>query len=212
MYYHCLSLRYVEYGTILPHDDETGWNRPAYRWLGNYCGYFPQIWLSRADIGMTGYRSALRPRFNRGRQRRVLKDQVLFGFDQVHGFPVESEFWWSFALNAGLNHRFGNPADVEESLVFHLDGAVEFADEEQATGEDFDPRDHRLAYAWREERPDLASFLRKYAFVERDQFVVPSLNLKTAKRILCRNEKQKKALRQLGFIEDRIEIRNMLRW
>jgi hypothetical protein len=81
MYYHCLSLRYVEYGTILPHDDETGWNRPAYQWLGTYCGYFPQIWLSRADIGMTGYRSALRPRINRGRQRRVLKDQVLFGFD-----------------------------------------------------------------------------------------------------------------------------------
>jgi hypothetical protein len=190
MYYHCLSLRYVEYGTILPHDDETGWNRPAYRWLGTYCGYFPQIWLSRADIGMTGYRSALRPRSNRGRQRRVLKDQVLFGFDQVHGFPVESEFWGSFALNAGLNHQVGNPADVEESLVLRLNWAVEFADEDEET----------------------ASFLRKYAFVERNQFVVPSLNLKTAKRILCRNEKQKKALRQLGFIEDRIEIRNMLRW
>jgi len=212
MYYHCLSLRYVEYDTILPHDDETGWNRPAYQWLGNYCGYFPQIWLSRADIDMTGYRSALRPRFNRGRQRRVLKDQVLFGFDQVHGFPVESEFWGNFALNAGLNHEFGSPADVEESLVFHLDGAVEFAEEDDETAEDFEPRIHRLAYAWREERPDLASFLRKHAFVECNQFVVPSLNLKTAKRILCRNEKQKKALRQLGFIEDRIEIRNMLRW
>jgi hypothetical protein len=56
---------------------------------------------------------------------------------------------------------------------------VEFAEEDEETGEDFDPRIHRLAYAWREERPDLASFLRKYAFVERDQFVVPSLILKT---------------------------------
>jgi hypothetical protein len=49
-------------------------------------------------------------------------------------------------------------------------------------------------------------------FVERDQFVVPSLNLKTARRILCRNERQKKALRRMGFIEDRIEVRNMPRW
>jgi len=40
---------------------------------------------------------------------------------------------------------------------------------------------------------------------------VPSLNLKTAKRIICRNERQKKALRKKGFIEDRIEIRNMPR-
>jgi len=41
--------------------------------------------------------------------------------------------------------------------------------------------------------------------------VVPSLNLKTARHILCRNERQKKALRQVGFIEDRIEVRKVPR-
>jgi len=40
---------------------------------------------------------------------------------------------------------------------------------------------------------------------------VPSTNLKTAKRIICRNERQKKALRKKGFSEDRIEVRNMPR-
>jgi hypothetical protein len=32
-----------------------------------------------------------------------------------------------------------------------------------------------------------------------------------AKKILCRNEKQKKALRKMGFIEDRIIIKNITR-
>lgn len=75
-----------------------------------------------------------------------------------------------------------------------------------------DPVVHRWEIAWREERPDLERLLRRHVFVERDQVVVPSLNLKAAGRILCRNERQKKQLRRMGFIEDRIEIRAMPRW
>ncbi|MFM8537818.1 MAG: hypothetical protein ACKOES_07095 [Planctomycetaceae bacterium] len=208
MYYHCLSLQYVVCGTILPHDDETNLNRPSYEWLGQHCGYCPQIWLSRADITLTGYRYTISPRFNRGRLRREVGGYVLFGFDQIHGFPIDYEFWWRFVLNSALNGQ--TLAEVDESLICKLEWSLQ--DVIQEEGDDFDPRVHRLLIGWREERPDLAAFLRKHAFVERDQFVVPSLNLKTAKRILCRNERQKKALRRMGFIEDRIEVRNMPRW
>lgn len=210
MYYHCLALKYVEYGTILPFDDTTNFNRPAYEWLGRYCGYCPQIWLSRADIGMTGYRRAPQPRSAGGRRRRVRQDNILFGFDQVHGFPIDYEFWWRFAMNAALNWQPWYPLDIDGMLVQRLDWSLEFAVEEY--GDTLDPGFCRLEIGWREERPNLAEFLRKHAFVERDQFVVPSLNLKTAKRILCRNERQKKELRNMGFLEDRIEVRNMLRW
>ena len=54
-----------------------------------------------------------------------------------------------------------------------------------------------------------SEFLNNRLFIEADQFVLPSLNLKTAKEIVCRNERQKKKLRKLGFFEDRIKIRNV---
>ena len=48
-------------------------------------------------------------------------------------------------------------------------------------------------------------------FKDIDQVVVHSLNLKSAKQIIWRNEKQKKTLRKMGFIEDRIKIKNIKR-
>jgi len=53
--------------------------------------------------------------------------------------------------------------------------------------------------------PDLESANR--AVVEHDRVVVPGLDLKAAKTVVCRSERQKKALRRMGFLEDRIEIR-----
>lgn len=209
MYYHCLSLRYVEYGTVLPHDDPTGWNRPAYAWLGRHCGYFPQIWLSRADIDMTGYRTSLSARINRGRLRRTKKDSILFGFDQIHGFPIEHEFWSLYVLNAGLRVDPNRPEDIDKELLVSLEWSLRDAMAER--GENLDPEFDRWDILWKQVRPDLAEFLRTHVFIECGQYVVPSLNLKTAKRIICRNERQKKALREKGFIEDRIEIRNMPR-
>ncbi len=42
-----------------------------------------------------------------------------------------------------------------------------------------------------------------------DQVVVPKLNLKSAKEIWVRNDRQKKKLRRMGFIEDRIKVRRI---
>jgi len=68
-------------------------------------------------------------------------------------------------------------------LIKELDSSVEFAIEEEYLAED------ECLTAWNEMR-DLDLFLHKYLFVEKDQVVVPSLNLKSAKQIFCQNEKK----------------------
>ena len=209
MYYHTLPLKYVVYGTIRPHDDPANPHRAAYEWLGHHCGYCPQVWLSRGDISMTGYRYRVNPIGISGSEQRAERDSVLFGFDLVHGFPINYEFWWLFVLNAALNLPTVSKTEVDQWLVEKLDWWL--AESTSEHGAALDPVVHRWEIAWREDRPNLTEFLRRHVFVERDQVVVTSLNLKTAKRILCRNERQKKLLRRMGFIEDRIEIRAMPR-
>ncbi len=208
MYYHTLPLKYVVYGTILPHDDPSNQFRSAYEWLGHHCGYCPQIWLSRGDISMTGYRYRVGSVGISGSDQRAERDSVLFGFDLIHGFPIDYEFWWFHVLNTALNSPPGKD-EIDRWLVDRLDWWL--AESTAEHGPALDPVEHRWELAWRQERPNLAEFLRRHVFVERDQVVVPSLNLKTAKRILCRNERQKKQLRRMGFIEDRMEIRAMPR-
>lgn len=211
MYYHCLPLKYVTYGTIVPHDDPGIANRPAYEWLGTYCGYCPQIWLSRAAIDITGYRSEARKASISGSAKRAERDSILFGFNQVAGFPVESEFWWRGVLNTALTPLDlpMTPPDVDAGLASYLDWLL--ADDLVENAGVLGVGAHRWSHAWQQKRPNLTAFLKQKVFIESDQLVVPSLNLKSAQRVFCRNERQKKDLRRMGFIEDRIEIRNMPR-
>lgn len=212
MYYHCLPLKHVEYGMILPHDDPGIPNRPAYEWLGMYCGYCPQIWLSRANIDMTGYRAEPCKTTNGGSVQRAKRDSILFGFNHISGFPVESEFWRRFVLNTLITlpvFPASSPREVDEGLAWRLD--LSLAEELEENAGVLNPETHRWEIAWQQERPHLGAFLRRQVCIESDQFVVPSLNLKSAQRVLCRNERHKKVLRRMGFIEDRIEIRNMPR-
>ena len=65
-----------------------------------------------------------------------------------------------------------------------------------------------VSLTWRRTH-DVQEVLSKHLFVKHDQVVVPSLNLKAAKLIICRNERQKKTLRRMGFIEDRLVIRGL---
>lgn len=80
--------------------------------------------------------------------------------------------------------------------------------ERSASDPDPEIRDDPVVVTWRETR-DLGAVLSKHLFVENDQVVVPSLNLKAAKKVVCTNERQKQALRRMGFIEDRIVIRGV---
>lgn len=205
MYYHCRPLKYVEYGKVAPPPLEKvdDFLLPAYKWLSNYCGYCPQVWLSRSHLSITGYKM---PRMLKKRQYYVQKrgefkvrnDNVLFGFDVIKGFPVRYNFW--------------------EMLLMFIDEKLSLEEQNKYFTKEFNDitRECKLDnciddefMAWDSCGGNLDLFLKKYVFVEEDQVVVPSLNLKAAKKIICSDEKQKKALRKMGFIEDRIQIKNI---
>ncbi len=181
MYYRCRELNYVTYGKVFPAPLESLDKdfSQAYRWLGKYCGFFPQVWLSRSVSTITG--------------ARYFSENILFGFEHIQGFPVSYDHW-CFMLN------MLSKGASDRSIAQYF---AEIIRDLKAEGEESDS----ILKDWENSR-NLDDYLQRYVFVERDQVVVPSLNLKAAKRIICRNERQKKKLRQMGFIEDRIRIQN----
>jgi hypothetical protein len=182
----------VSYGRVepppLPADDSF---RIAYEWLGQHCGYHPQIWLARSRSAITGFRGRAGDKGNRDRS-------ILFGFEGIQGFPVAYDFWCEL-LSALLNA--GDIESANKAVATHLEWTASL------DGWESDP----VAVAWRESR-DVGAVLDRHLFVEVDQVVLPAVNLKAAKEIVCRDESNKKALRRLGFIEDRIRIRNVPPW
>lgn len=186
MYYHARDLTQVHYGKVYPAPLEFVDKdlRPAYEWLGRYCGFFPQIWLSRSRSMITGihYDPAT----------------ILFGFEHIRGFPVHYGRW-EYLLNPLCNLVTDNQALQRYFTEMLTETQAELEPEEQL--EDF-------LREWQQSN-GLDDFLKRYVFIEHDQVVVPSLNLKAAKQIICRNEQQKRKLRRTGFIEDRIEVRNI---
>ena len=126
-----------------------------------------------------------------------MEEQILFGFEGIRGFPLDYDRWCEL-----LTPLLYAP-DLETStraIESHLDWLVS----------DPELRDDPAAVTWAETR-DLGAVLDRHLFVEHDQAVLPALNLKSAKTIVCGREREKKALRRMGFIEDRIQIRNVKR-
>ena len=205
MYYHSRELKYVEYDKVFPAPEEKlDWLLPAYKWLGHYCGYCPQVWLSRSTSSITGFRSSnmLKKRKNVKRKRSEKKDSnnsVLFGVDVVKGFPVSYEHW-CFILNVLINEDCKGINAVNKKIAESMNYCLEDYEGEGGVIGD-----------WKKCNGNFAMFLNRHLFNEVDQIVVPSLNLKAAKKIICRDEKAKKKLRKMGFIEDRIQIKNMKR-
>jgi hypothetical protein len=107
MYYHCRELKYVSYGklrSVVPVEEEFA---RAYRWLGHYCGFFPQLWLSRSNSSITGFRSVFQ--LNNGK--------ILFGFDVIRGFSISLEPWELllnalFQLPSNLLQRMPNTKEI----------------------------------------------------------------------------------------------------
>lgn len=201
MYYHARELKFVEYGKVVPAPEsaiESDFAN-AYRWLGKYCGFFPQVWLARSRSSLTAYRRQC-GKYGFGRDHKT----VMFGFDNVRGFPVEFGNWHA-VLNVAINLPEGTGAEQVDT-VFHRNFQTPCSEEECI---EFYGEDRRC---WPEELRDrckgmtVDDWLQKHLFRTEDQVVVPALNLKAAKKIFCRDERQKKALRKMGFIEDRIRI------
>jgi hypothetical protein len=187
MYYHSRDLKYVKYDKVGAYVTDDNWLIPSYKWLGNYCGFFPQIWLSRSSSYITG--------------KRFDKNQILLGFEYIKGFPLDYDQWHNVLDGVSCGNCLEETDDfevLEKRMIDYFKKSNEWDDKEKLEGNDrgFPVRNYE---DWRD----------NYLFVENDQVVVPRLNLKVAKEIICRNEKQKKSLRKMGFIEDRIKIMNI---
>lgn len=194
MYYHCRDLKYVRHDKVYP-PPESGTDPymfKCYRWLSHYLpgNYCPQVWLSRSHSGITGFKTSWRV---------IEEDPVLFGFDVVKGFPVDYRCWEHIMTSLMNSDSFEK--QNRDIIKFNNDLVEDYKN----NNEELDG----LIKKWSDCDRDLNVFLQKNLFVENDQVVVPSLNLKVAKKIICRNEKQKKELRKMGFIEDRILIKNI---
>ena len=190
MYYHHRELRHVEYGRVVPPPESAidPLFARAYRWLGRHCGYAPQVWLSRSRSAITGFRGQII-----GPEEK--DEGVLFGFESIQGFPVDYGVWSIFLTDLC---NAPTPDLADRAIVEHL----------QWLSCESDPglRDQPVCRTWRE-TGDLRAVLEKHLFVKQDQVVVPALNLRAAKQVVCGDERQKRALRRMGFIEDRIVIR-----
>jgi hypothetical protein len=204
MYYHCRPIKYVEYDKVYPYKDDDNFLTPAYKWLSNYCGYCPQIWLSRSKSSITGYKIERRLKkrkhmISKRSEAKISNDSVMFGFDIIKGFPISYQHW-EFIMNSLLDTDVFK--DQNASIIKEMN---EFCDICKEDNIDL----YEECLDWVNSGKNLDIFLRDYVFKEVDQIVVSSLNLKSAKKIICHNEKQKKKLRKMGFIEDRIEIKNI---
>lgn len=186
MYYHSRELKHVEYDKVLPAPIEFIDEHflEAYKWLGKYCGYCPQIWLSRSRSCLTGYKGR-----GWGKWENDKSEKIMFGFDVIKGFPLDFDTW-ELILGPLMNK--------EKISVFMKDMYKMIMEDGGDFSGDMGIKDYI------EKGEDY--FLKKYLFVEKDQVVVPSLNLKSAKIIFCKSEKHVKALRKMGFINDRIRI------
>lgn len=191
MFYHCRPLEFVQYGKVYPPPPET--IEPdflnVYEWLGQHCGYSPQVWLSRSRSQITGYRSWY---------GKSSESKILFGFENIVGFPVDYTKW-EFFMTDFMNGK---------TLAEAINGNIKWIEEERKSDPDYDyGSDKHFSHVYDYDKLGEEAYLKKHLFVENDQVVVPSLNLKAAKVVFCRNEKEVKVLRKMGFINDRIRIK-----
>ena len=219
MYQHSTPLKYVKYGIIEPYCDEDNWLLSAYKWLGFHCGYCPHVWLARGNSAITGFRSRtlLKKRkmvIQKRKETKIHADSILFEFSVLPKkdvFPVDYDIW-SFILTTISNTKSkSTKEEFDNELRKILNQFLKYEIEDKEQNEDY-VSDCSYIWDWANFNGNVDAYMKKYLFVEHDQIVVPSLNLKMAKQIICRNEKQKKELRRMGFIEDRIKIKNIKKW
>ena len=208
MYYHARPMKYVVYGKVGGNPEPDDWLDPAYRWLGQHCGFFPQVWLARGASVITGIRPWKASKKRDMRQKKNRRD-VLFGFDTIVGFPVDYDAWhWIIGTADWYEKEHGRIADKASARLYEeWFWADHVKSDKRDAAESPEDKEWLLTYNF----ASMDDWLTRELFVKRDQVVVPSLNLKAAKKVICRDERQKKALRQMGFIEDRIEIRNFFK-
>lgn len=173
MYFYACDLEETSFGWIRGHCKKGSYYETAYKWLAQYCNFFPPVFLSSDQSKLSGYNNE--------------NEKILFGFKSFNGFPIKYDEWIRISgilINLDTNnYRF-----IDEKLS---EGLLELA----ATGEiEFGPH------------TNLDQYLRSKVFVNYDQIVVESLDLRRSSVIVCFNEIQKTVLTRKGFSANQIKI------
>jgi len=173
MHFYAGDLEEISYGWIRGHCKKGSYYETAYKWLAQYCKFFPPIFLSSDQNKLSGYTQTC--------------DKILFGFKNLNGFPVKYDEWVRI-VGILINLDTNNFRFIDERLV---EGLKELA---------------KIGEICLEPHTNLDSYLKGKVFVEYDQFVVESLDLRRSCVIVCFNEIQKSALVRKGFQSSQIKI------
>ena len=173
MYFFACDFDDVVFGWIRGNCQKGEMYETAYKWLAQYCEFFPPLWVSLDEEKLTGYSAK--------------SSKVLFGFKFVNGFPVKYDAWMIF-LGILINLDTNNFRYIDERLVEELD---------------IMERDGETRWS---HCHNLDNYLKSYVFVNDDQFVVPSLDLRQSQTIVCSDEAQRGNLIRKGFQGSKIKV------
>ncbi len=173
MYFYACDLELAPYGWVRGTCRKGDYYETAFKWLSQYCNFFPPLFVSREQDKLTCY--------------SIKSDKLLFGFKSINGFPIKYDEWMRL-VGVLVNLDTNNFRLIDEKLV---EGLKEF----QSLGEI-----SLSGYA------NLDDFLRRRVFVESEQFVVASLDLRKSSIIISHNEIQKNSLVKKGFSPSLIKV------
>lgn len=105
MYFSAFDIDDVPHGWIRGKCQRGDMYETAYKWLSQYCDFFPPVWVSDDQNKLTGYS------FN--------SKKALFGFNRLSGFPVKYDPWTTI-LGILINLDTNNFRLIDERLVEDL--------------------------------------------------------------------------------------------
>ena len=173
MYFFASDIELIPYGWIRGFCRKGDYYETGFKWLSQYCKFFPPLFVSLDQNKLTGYS-------HQG-------DKILFGFKEINGFPIKYDEWMMI-VGILINLDTNNFRYIDEKLV---EGLKEL----QASG-----------YINLSGCANLDEFLKKRVFVEKDQFVVNSLDLRKSSVIISLSEIQKSSLIRKGFPANSIKV------
>lgn len=186
MYHRCMELEHIVFGEIVPRRDfEKHDFQYALDWLENEVGFYP-LFLgfgeTEDDIGITGYQNQWRVRIS-----STFKDGKISGeYRKKCEFPNHVLFSFDELEGVFLDYDYWH-------IVLN------------STGTEITEQEKRwiFKYSW-----DKNKWKRKARTNPGTvQFVVPRLDLRTSKRIFCRNNRTRNLLEEMGF--NNVEVKRI---
>ncbi len=166
LYYFAQEVDQAPYGFIRGACKRGDHFETPYKWLSQYCNFFPPLFVSSDQRKLSGY--------------SLKSNKVLFGFKSIRGYPVDYDQWINVA-GMLINLDTTDFSLMDKTVVDGLHELEQFGDIDLGIYKSYE------------------DYLRRAVFIEKNQFAVPSLDLRKTSVILCNNEVQRSSLIRKGF-------------